>query len=80
MIKFCLLKYIFKIFFINLFLLCFFFFKGYSCNFEDIKICGYINVRGNDIFDWRRFVGRIGSFFIGFISDYIYGIVRGIYI
>lgn len=75
--KFCLLKYIFLKIFINWFLL-WFFFKGYSCNFEDIKICGYINVWGNDIFDWRRFVGRIGSFFIGFISDYIYGIVRGI--
>lgn len=52
-------------------------FKGYSCNFENAKICGFTNVHGNDTFDWTRFGGRTGSTYTGPTSDHTYGTARG---
>ena len=47
-----------------------------NCDFEDVKMCGYLNDT-NDDFDWSRKSGRTASRNTGPTSDHTLGTLAG---
>ena len=57
-------------------------FFAVECTFEETNpaLCGWMNIRGRDQFDWSRATGGTASIGTGPANDHTYGNSKGIFI